>query len=245
MNRLSRAPNYGVSRCRSGQLLPQCPTVTLAEAGTDAGPLWLRMSIAVVPPVLAAITAGYFALSNTFNRRAERLKNLNDIRVSNKPEWINPNYTIERIMLYELKGLYHATSPMFKWLNRFANLLLLIASLIYAGYAFIFLHIVHISHENTATLNVALIVIAGVVAVAGLVGFTLSGHKSVKQIEGFDELYDQRLAALDQRAAEAKESSSQNEEQDARESKSSTQVSAKDQQAANRTTAPQDRNQPD
>jgi hypothetical protein len=99
-------------------VLRQCPTVTLADAGTDAGPLWLRISIAVVPPALAAIIAGYFALSNTVNGRTERLKVLVEI-YKQYPNPLNPGYALERIMLRELKELDRATTPTLKWDRRF------------------------------------------------------------------------------------------------------------------------------
>lgn len=86
----------------------------LADATADAGPLWLKICIALVPPALAAIITGYFALSNTVNRRAERIKNLNDIRVSSSPELINPDYALERIILRELEALDRVTWQVLK-----------------------------------------------------------------------------------------------------------------------------------
>jgi hypothetical protein len=40
---------------------------------TDGGPLWLKIVVASVP-LIAALIAGVFALTNTVNRRVERLK---------------------------------------------------------------------------------------------------------------------------------------------------------------------------
>lgn len=82
---------------------------------TDQGPLWLRICIAVVPPLLAAMIAGYFALSNTVNRRTERLRNLNDIRSSSNSDAINPRNILSRMMLRELEDLELATTPVLRW----------------------------------------------------------------------------------------------------------------------------------
>jgi hypothetical protein len=120
-----------VSNGLIGKRLRQCPAMTLADAAADAGPVWLRIIIAFVPPVLAAIIAGYVALSHTVNRRAERLKNLNDMRVSADINRINPDHSLEKIILRELKELDRATSPLKGWATYFRVLVLIIAPPVY------------------------------------------------------------------------------------------------------------------
>lgn len=79
-------------------------------------PIWLRISLAVIP-LLAAIIAGVFALLNTVNRRVERLKNLAEIH-SKFPDDIAPPHALELIMLRELRAIDQKTSPKFKWDRR-------------------------------------------------------------------------------------------------------------------------------
>jgi hypothetical protein len=116
--------------------------MTLADAGADAGPLWLRITIALGPPALAALIAGYFALSNTVSRRIERLKDLNDIRVSSNTDFINPDYALERIMLRELRDLDRATTPILKWRRRFSIGMVTIIWIIYQYAILVYLHAV-------------------------------------------------------------------------------------------------------
>ncbi len=63
-------------------------------------PLWLQIVVAAIP-LLAAMVAGVFALTNTVNRRIERLKNLNDVR-KDVPKSVNTNQVIEHLMKREL-----------------------------------------------------------------------------------------------------------------------------------------------
>jgi hypothetical protein len=83
---------------------------------TDGGPLWLKIVVASVP-LIAALIAGVFALTNTVNRRVERLKNLNEVR-KEFPDWLDPDYELERVILRELQAIDHASTPILRWRRR-------------------------------------------------------------------------------------------------------------------------------
>ena len=135
----------------------------LADGGAEAGPLWLKIVIALAPPVLAAVIAGYFALSNTVDRRAERLKNLNDLRLSVDATRINPYFTLERIMLRELRALNRATLPMYKIWKRLNYAIFLFGAFEYIGLAAVWLQIVSLPKAEVAHYaNVFLIVYSAI-----------------------------------------------------------------------------------
>ena len=217
--------------------------MTAADAGADAGPLWLRLAIALIPPVLAAIIAGYFALSNTVNRRAERLKNLNDIRVSTSSECINQDFALERIILRELKALDRATTPILKWETRFYVLAGSLTALAYTIHVLEHQDVINLPPSESHALNI----IAGSIVLAfGLLIFIdIFVLKTTESGDSLKERYSRRFAALDNRATQAQKPPSQSGQQDAPESKSSTEATVKGQRAANRTIAPHDRNLPD
>ncbi|MBN7493588.1 hypothetical protein I3U56_24350 [Mycobacteroides abscessus subsp. abscessus] len=83
---------------------------------TTQPPVWIQILLASVP-LLAAIIAGIFALTNTVGRRIERLKNLTELH-KNYPPALNPNNALEIAMLRELKALEFATTPTHKWDKR-------------------------------------------------------------------------------------------------------------------------------
>ncbi|VEG57093.1 Uncharacterised protein [Mycolicibacterium aurum] len=71
-------------------------------------PIWLKIALGMVP-VLAAIVAGFFALSNTLNKRIERLKNL--VEIQKAPDLIDPLNTVANLIYAELGRLERLTSP--------------------------------------------------------------------------------------------------------------------------------------
>jgi hypothetical protein len=183
-------------------------TVADAGAAADGGPLWLRIVIALVPPVLAAILAGYFALSNTVNRRAERLKNLNDIRVSSNSEWINPDYALERIILRELKELDRATTPIIKWQRRFYYLAGLVGFANYGILAVIFLRG---TWPKSHIVGKGMVIFGGISLVIIAIAF-INGFR-YKAGEIINERYSRGVATLDERAVQAHEYTGESEEQ--------------------------------
>jgi hypothetical protein len=200
--------------------------VIVADAGADAGSLWLRISIAVVPPVLAAIIAGFFALSNTVNRRIERLKNLNDIRVSEEPEWINPGCTLERIMLRELEALDRATTPIVKWNRRVRLLVIMLISLAYIYFALGLLQVINLMSRRGEIVSIF-------ISLGFFLGLLLSTFmnrwmsKSSASRTLMNKRFSRRLTALDERAAQADEPDAESEQQDAPKSESSAETSGK------------------
>lgn len=82
----------------------------------NSDPVWLRVMIASIP-ILGALIAGVFALTNTINRRVERLKNLLSIRDS-LPDSLNPGGAVDQIILRELAAIDFGTTPAIVWLKR-------------------------------------------------------------------------------------------------------------------------------
>jgi hypothetical protein len=202
--------------------------VILADGGADAGPLWLRISIALGPPTFAAIVAGYFGLRNTVSRRIDRLKNLNDIRVSSDVNWVNPGYALERIMLQELKSLDRATSASIKWLRRFLILVFVCSCGIYVYIGGLKLGFIHKTPTEllfieaaTITTGVGAIIMAAITVLPDKINFFF------KPREIINERYGQGIAALDERGAQADQSSSGNEPLISPESASSTKSTAR------------------
>src|SRR5262245_1129421 len=97
---------------------------------TDGEPLWLRIAIALIP-LAGTLIAAYFAQVNTVNRRIERLRNLSEIR-KDFPDWLNPDYALEQVILRELRAIDFATTPIYIWYKRFAYIVGLIGSLTWA-----------------------------------------------------------------------------------------------------------------
>jgi hypothetical protein len=168
-----------------------------AAASADAGPLWLRISIALGPPALAAIIAGYFALSNTVNRRAERLKNLNEVRAS-YPELINPNYALERIILRELGALARATTPAYKFQRRFYLVGLPLVTVLWACNAVMWLKLVNFPDTEKSIVNLIITGLFVAVSVPAVINLFV-----LKKTQRIDEGYDRAFAALDERAVQA------------------------------------------
>ncbi|AKC39420.1 Uncharacterised protein [Mycolicibacterium phlei] len=83
---------------------------------TTQPPVWIQILLASVP-LLAAIIAGIFALTNTVGRRIERLKNLTELHKNYPPE-LNPNNALEIAMLRELRALESVITPTHKWDKR-------------------------------------------------------------------------------------------------------------------------------
>jgi hypothetical protein len=193
-------------RCVQQWCLRQCRAMTLADAGTDAGPLWLRISIAFVPPALAAIIAGYVALSNTVNRRAERLKNLNDIRVNSDTESINPEYAVERIMLRELKELDRATTPKLKWEKRFRLGVFPAVALVYSPVALWLLNVIHLSKSEAKIMYYVILPVPIILIILAILFIIYVFNIGVLKYK-LDRRYSGQFAALDERTAEAQESS--------------------------------------
>ena len=79
-------------------------------------PLWLQVCLAIVP-ILAAVVAGIFAVTNTVNSRVERLKCLTEI-YAKYPKELNLDNALEIVMLRELKAIEFAVTPTHKWDKR-------------------------------------------------------------------------------------------------------------------------------
>jgi hypothetical protein len=110
----------------------------------DAHPLWLQITLACVP-LLAALIAGIFALTNTVSRRTDRLKSLVEIH-KEFPDPLNVDYALERIMLRELEAIDVATTPILKWDRRFRIASVVIA---FSWYATVALHfLLHIGKNS-------------------------------------------------------------------------------------------------
>jgi hypothetical protein len=97
-------------------------------SAVDSLPSWLRIAIAVAPPLAAALIAAFVALTNTINRRIERFKNLTDV-YSKLPEKLNPGQTLEKLMLKELNAIEWRSTTINKWYRRvyFSNVVLMAA----------------------------------------------------------------------------------------------------------------------
>ena len=75
----------------------------------QSSPLWIQLLVASVP-ILGAVVTGIFLLSTTLTRKVERLKNLVEIH-KDYPSNINPEATLERVMLRQLQAIEFATTP--------------------------------------------------------------------------------------------------------------------------------------
>ncbi|MCV7362732.1 hypothetical protein [Mycolicibacterium neworleansense] len=82
-------------------------------------PIWLKIALGTVP-VLAAVIAGYFAVSNTLNKRVERLKNL--VEIQNSQTIDDPLHTVQRLIFRELSDLELELSPSSKSARRYTIL---------------------------------------------------------------------------------------------------------------------------
>jgi hypothetical protein len=80
----------------------------------DNSPLWLKLVVASVP-LIAALLAGGFALTNTINRRVERLRSLIEIR-KDYPGWPG---ILDLLIEEELRAVHRATTRIFRWYGRF------------------------------------------------------------------------------------------------------------------------------
>jgi hypothetical protein len=183
--------------------------VIVADGGADAGPLWQRLVIALVPPILAAIIAGYFALSKTVSRRTERLKNLNEIRQT-CPEWINPAYALERIMLREVQALEKATTLVF----RVRKWYLIVGSLfILCTYTYLALFFLKIVKPPGLWMPESVLGIVGLGIPAS--SFIVNRGRGNEKRRSINEQYKRAFAALDKRAEQGQSPPSESEEQDA------------------------------
>jgi hypothetical protein len=72
----------------------------------------LRMSTATVPLVASAVT-GMFLFVNRSGRRIERLRTLVEIR-TNLPGHLNPNYAVQRAILWQLREVQLWATPWFR-----------------------------------------------------------------------------------------------------------------------------------
>jgi hypothetical protein len=169
--------------------LRQCLAVMLADAGADFGPLWLRIVVAAIPSLVGLIGA-LFALTNTANRRIERLKLLTEIGLE-FPRWLDPDYALERIKLRELQAIDQATTPALMWRRRFQAMLGLVFVIVITISALQFVHLVPQWH------------LSGRYVYLSLVGFVLVvwaafGGERVHQ--QFQKRYQRGYDAIDERA---------------------------------------------
>jgi|SRR6478752_3006342 len=148
-------------------------------------PPWLQIVIAAIP-LVAAVIAGIFALTNTVNRRVERLKNLLQIR-KEYPVWLNPESTIELITLRELQAIDRATTPVLKWDRRFRMAVTIVGICTYIVIALHFLHI-----GKNIVLNPAIAVLGILIGAALL----LDTNVLSKRREPFQEKYFQAELAV-------------------------------------------------
>jgi hypothetical protein len=210
--------------------------VIVAAAGADTAPIWLRIVIALVPPVLAAIIAGYFALSNTVNRRSERFKNLNEVR-KDYPERINPGYAVELIILRELKALDRATTPNLRWRRR---IWIIVVAILALGYTYIALLKLGIINDNNTPVELQLAFDFILIALfaSGLflsITYIFMRMRYAATLASSNKRYERAFAALKERAVQADQSPSENEQQDVHESEFTAETSAKIQQPENLT----------
>ena len=172
----------------------------------DAGPLWLKIVIAFVPPVLAAVIAGYFALSNTVNRRAERLKNLNDVRISTDTSRIDPGHALEKVILRELKELERTTSFL-KYEKYVKTLWWTSIPIVYTISVLYSLEILHQTVFSGQILSYALGGVWSLVMGSWLFFYYWFGGKSAK-LE-LDQRYDAHLSTLDGLPPQARKSANE------------------------------------
>lgn len=151
----------GVSKVWSARVLRQCLAMTLADAGADFGPLWLRIVIASLPSVVGLIAA-LFALTNTVDRRVERLRNLTEIG-REFPRWLDPDYALERVKLRELQAIDQATTPVLVWRRRFQAMIVFVVIAIVTIRALRWVHLVpqwwHLSGRYLYLLVVVLVLV--------------------------------------------------------------------------------------
>jgi hypothetical protein len=157
----------------------------------DSAPLWLQITVACIP-LLAAMVAGVFALTNTVSRRAERLKNLVEIW-KDYPEPLNPDYALERVMLRELQAIDRATTPILRWYRRFRVVLVGLFVGFYVTVALHLLHIGKISLVNQVAVYLSIVVCAAALFV--------NNFRSKRQTK-FRESYDQVFWSLDEPASQ-------------------------------------------
>ena len=178
----------------------------------DTGPLWVRLVVATIP-LLAALIAGLFALTNTVNRRVERLKNLHEVR-KEFPDWLDPDLALERVILRELRAIDYATTPILKWVKR-------IRATFWVSFGFLYVSVVldwlKIAPQRWAEL-VAQWNPGFPRNLVGLVPFlilyyldTLARKHHEKQ---FEERYARGNDAIDERAQRSKEPFGDSEPQD-------------------------------
>jgi hypothetical protein len=82
----------------------------------DNAPVWIQV-VGLFVPLVVALIAGTFAISNSTGRGIERLKNLVELHSDFPPE-LNPNSTLERIMLRELEAIDLATAWGYRFFRR-------------------------------------------------------------------------------------------------------------------------------
>jgi hypothetical protein len=169
---------------------------------TDSGPLWLRIVIASIP-LLAALIAGIFALTNTVNRRIERLKNLVEIR-KEFPDWLDPDYALERVMLRQLQAIDQATTPILKWGRRILAVMWFCGILAYTTVALQWIHLVPQWHEPRPVRYAVYLAVAILFGVGGYVQFDR---------QQFRKRYQLVYNAIDERAQRPEEPSSDSEPQ--------------------------------
>ncbi|RFZ35140.1 hypothetical protein DAVIS_04690 [Mycobacterium marinum] len=95
----------------------------------DASPLWLQILIASIP-LLAAAIGGIFLLTNTINRRVERLKNLVDASKSNLLG-VKGDHILRDIIVQQLMDLWHDTTPALKWRKRLRYIVFVSTPIVY------------------------------------------------------------------------------------------------------------------
>jgi hypothetical protein len=173
---------------------------------TDSGSLWLRIVTASIP-LIAALMAGGFALTNTVSRRIERLKNVVAIR-EDFPDWLGPDYTLERIMLRELQAIDQATTPVLRWARRIRNLWAVVSI---CGYVIWVPHLLGFIPRSLwhSPENYALSAIFLILTVANT---WFGAHR-----QRFRERYEREYNAIDQRAQSTEELSAKTEPRDAAE----------------------------
>jgi hypothetical protein len=191
-----------------------CDNAAVTGNSPASDPLWLQTCVAAIP-LLAAMIAGFFALTNTVNRRIERLKNLNEIR-KDVPESVNIDQIIEHLMLRELESIDQATTPKMKWLRRFQIIIyaFLIAAYMWTAYRFLTVH--HIE-RFFASMNGTAYTIIGVLT--GWASWDLFFRLREIRKE-FKKRYSRAHSAIEERQGSAEETPRESESQDEPDSQS-------------------------
>ncbi|WP_076203899.1 hypothetical protein [Mycolicibacterium fortuitum] len=166
----------------------------------DLAPLWLRLLIALLPPILAAVLAGFFAVTNTVNRRIERIKNLADAQ-ANMPESIKESRIVDTLILQELRRIDMNGHLVIKWHRVIRASAVACVCAAYSVMAYLTLSY-RVYPELAKSYSLGELILSTLVVasvVVGLVGFSIEWLRPYRRVE--NEMAN-KYARIEQRLSE-------------------------------------------